>query len=77
MGILIILIVLVILLIFGSIVLFFTGLIMMNNNERESQNYLKGKKFLKVGLGTLIFTGVAFIIGFSICLNNFSLGPMH
>ena len=79
MGILILLLILIVILILTGIIMPIVGGIKMyNNNEnKESVGYLTGKKYLRIGLGILIFTVVALIIGFSICLSTFSLGPMR
>lgn len=77
MGIMIVVTFLVIIFILIGVFLFFKGLITMGNNDKESEKYLLGKKDLKTGLMISIASVVVFIIGFSICMSTFTLGPMR
>lgn len=77
MGIMIVVTFLVIIFILIGVFLFFKGLIIMGNSEKESEKYLLGKKDLKTGLMISIASVVVFIIGFSICMSTFTLGPMR
>lgn len=77
MGIMLVVTFFVIIFILVGIILFFKGLIAMGNNEKESQKYLLGKKDLKTGLMISIAAVIVFIIGFSICMSTFTMGPMH
>lgn len=50
----------------ASIITFLIGFVML---------FIDSKK--KLGLKILIYSVIAFVVGFSTCAVNFSLGPMH
>lgn len=76
-GLLVFILVLIFLSILGGLITFIVGLFMKATNEKDSERYLAGEKYLKKGLKVLIIMVVLFIIGFSICLSTLSLGNMH